>query len=253
MTGPTIIGAQKFRDDDGSPDPQVREKLDAYANGAVGDRQVLATLGPSRLLVPVVTVSAESTDSAEATAATAARADDAAEPHDEGHPEDDSGDDVALPLMIGDDGRRGVLAFTSVETMRSWRAEARPVPIETVEACRAALDEDADALVVDVAGPVSYAVEGRFLTALAEHGTILEPKEDPQVLAMIYRITHTEFGIDRVRIHESTRADIGVRLELERRDDDSIRRVADRLATELAEPLPGGVELSVVVRARRRD
>lgn len=77
------------------------------------------------------------------------------------------------------------------------------------------------------------------------------PKDDPQVLALIYRITHTEFGIERVRIHDSERADIGIRLELERRDDEAIRNVAERLATELAVILPGGVELSAVVRARR--
>ncbi len=70
---------------------------------------------------------------------------------------------------------------------------------------------------------------------------------------MIYRITHTEFGIERVRIHDSARADIGVRLELERRDDESLRRVADRLSSELAQMLPGGVELSAVVRAKRRE
>lgn len=240
MTGPTIIGAQRFRDDDGSADPQVRETLDAHARGAAGDRQVLSVLGPSRMLVPVVAVPADGSADDQTVGESV-------------HRDHDTGTEVALPLMLGEDGRRGVLAFTCVDTMRSWRSDARPVPISTVDACRAAIDESADALVIDVAGPASYAIEGHFLTTLAEHGEIPEPKEDPHVLAMIYRITHTEFGIERVRIHESTRADLGVRLELDRRDDDSIRRVADRLTTELAQLLPGGVELSAVVRAKRGE
>ncbi|RNL86426.1 SseB family protein [Halostreptopolyspora alba] len=242
MTGPTIIGAQRFRDDDGSADPRVRQTLDAHARGTAGDRQVLSALGSSRLLVPVVTMPADG------------GADDPDEVGGEpAHRDHDTGTEVALPLMLGEDGRRGVLAFTGVDTMRSWRSDARPVPISTADACRAALDENVDALVVDVAGPVSYAVEGHFLATLAEHGEIPEPKEDPQVLATIYRITHTEFGIERVRIHESTRADIGVRLELDRRDNESMRRVADRMTTELAQLLPGGVELSAVVRAKRGE
>ncbi|RCV56692.1 SseB family protein [Marinitenerispora sediminis] len=232
MTGPRIIGAQRFRDDDGGADPQLREQLDGYARGTAGDRQVLDALSRSRLLVPVVAVPVEVEEGADGL-------------------RHDKKSEVALPILVGGDGRRGVLAFTSVESVRRWRPDARPVPVEAVEACRAAVDEGADALVVDVSGPVTYAVEGHFLASLAEHGTVPAPSEDPQVLARIYRVTHTEFGIERVRIHESERADIGIRLELDRRDDATLRRVAERLAAELAPVLPGGIELSAVVRARR--
>lgn len=233
MNRPTISGAQRFRDDDGSADPAVAERLDSYSRGEAGDRQVLAALGDSRLLVPVVAVAGETEQ-------------------DEAGLEHEKNSDIALPLMVGQDGRRGVLGFTSVDSARAWRADARPVPVTAVEACRAAMDEGADAVVVDVSGPVTYAIQGRFLTTLAEQGTVPAPKEDPQILALIYRVTHTEFGIGRVRVHESERADIGIRLELERRDDESLRRVADRLSAELAPILPGGVELSAVVRAERR-
>ncbi|NYI94866.1 hypothetical protein HNR12_001143 [Streptomonospora nanhaiensis] len=234
MTRPSIFGAQRFRDDDGSADPELASRLAAYSQGEAGDRQVLAALGASRLLVPVVAVAGE----VERDAAGRTR---------------EKTSDIALPLMIGKDGRRGVLAFTSVAAARAWREDARPVPVTAVEACQAALEEDADAVVVDVAGPVTYAVQGRFLTTLAEHGTVPAPKEDPQVLAVIYRVTHNEFGIGRVRVHDSERADIGIRLELDRRDDESLRRVAERLSAQLAPMLPGGVELSAVVRASRGD
>ncbi|MFC4561465.1 SseB family protein [Nocardiopsis mangrovi] len=232
MTGPTILGAQRFRDDDGSADPLVAERLSAYAQGTAGDRQVLAALGPARLLVPVVAVPTEVETGADGL-------------------KRDKHSEVAVPVLTSADGRRGVLAFTSVDSVRRWRADARPVPFTAVDACRAAVDEAADAVVVDVAGPVTYAIQGRFLTALAEHGAVPEPKDDPDVLARVYRVTHTEFGIQRVRIHASERADLGVRLELGRRDDESLRRVAQRLAEELGPVLPGGVELSAVVRARR--
>ena len=232
MTGPTIIGAQRFRDDDGSADPEVAAALADYSRGAAGERRVLGALAPSRLLVPVVAVPLEVAQGAGGLAK-------------------DSRSEVATPVMTGSDGRRGVLAFTSVDAVRSWRPDARPVPFTAAEACQAVLDESADALVVDVAGPVTFAVEGRALAALAERGEVPDPWEDPRVLAAVYRVTHSEFGIERVRVHESERAEIGVRLELDRRDDGVLRRVAERLAAELGPLLPGGVELSAVVRARR--
>jgi hypothetical protein len=232
VTGPTIIGAQRYRDDDGSADPVVIERLGAYARGDIGDRQVLTALSPSRLLIPVVAVATEVEQGARGLTR-------------------DKSSEVAMPVLTGEDGRRGVLAFTSVDALRLWRADARPVPYSAVDACRAVLDEGADALVIDVSGPVTYAVQGRFLTTLAEHGEVPAPKDDPQVLATIYRVTHTEFGIERVRVHDSERADIGVRLELDVRDDASLRRVAARLSEDLGPLLPGGVELSAVVRAKR--
>ncbi|WP_304454210.1 SseB family protein [Nocardiopsis sp. YSL2] len=232
MSRPSIIGAQNFRDDDGSVDPDVEARLRDHAAGRAGDRQVLDALSRSRLLIPVVAVATETGKGV-------------------GGLTKDKHSEVAVPVMTGKDGRRGVLAFTCVDAVRRWRADARPVPFTTKDACQAAVEEGADALVLDVSGPMPYTVQGRFLTLLAEEGAIPEPKDDPQVLALIYRVTHAEFGIERVRVHPSERADIGIRLELEERDDESLRRVADRLAAELRHVLPGGVELSAVVRARR--
>ncbi|WP_285731061.1 SseB family protein [Nocardiopsis sp. ATB16-24] len=234
MSRPSIIGAQNFRDDDGSVDPEVEARLREHASGRGGDRRVLEALSRSRVLIPVVAVATETEEGV-------------------GGLTKDKNSEVAVPIMTGRDGRRGMLAFTSVDAVRRWRPDARPVPFTTKDACQAAVEEEADALVIDVAGPVPYTVQGRFLTMLAETGTVPEPKDDPQVLALVYRVTHTEFGIERVRIHPSERAEIGIRLELEERDDETLRRVAGRLSEELSGVLPGGIELSAVVRARRDE
>ncbi|NYH54327.1 hypothetical protein HNR06_003916 [Nocardiopsis arvandica] len=234
MSRPSITGAQNFRDDDGSADPEVEARLREHASGRNGDRQVLAALSGSRVLIPVV---ATATGTEEGF----------------GGLTKDKHSEVAVPIMTGKDGRRGMLAFTSVDAVRRWRPDARPVPFTTKDACQAAVEEGADALVIDVAGPAPYTVQGRFLTMLAETGAVPEPREDPQVLALVYQVTHTEFGIERVRIHPSERGDIGIRLELDERDDEALRRVAERLTAELRHVLPGGIELSAVVRARRDD
>lgn len=234
MSRPSILGAQNFRDDDGSADPEVHARMREHSEGKVGDRQVLSALGTSRVLVPVVADATKTEQGADGLTK-------------------DKNSEVAVPVMTGRDGRRGLLAFTSVDAVRRWHPDARPVPFTTQDACQAVLDEDADALVLDVAGPVPYTVQGQFLTMLAEYGVVPEPQEDPQVLALIYRITHTEFGVERVRVHAPEKGEIGIRLELEERDDTALQRMAERLREELAPVLPGGIELSAVVRARRGD
>ena len=66
---------------------------------------------------------------------------------------------MATVLMTGRDGRRALLAFTGTEPLRRWNPEARPVPVPVDQAAAAALQDDAAAMLVDVAGPVLFVVE----------------------------------------------------------------------------------------------
>jgi hypothetical protein len=86
---------------------------------------------------------------------------------------------MALPKLVGKDGRQAVLAFTGAGPMARWRADARPVQATAPQVCQAARHEDAAAVVVDVAGPVPFVIEGGMLRALA---TIEEAKRDPAAL-----------------------------------------------------------------------
>ncbi|WP_166355313.1 SseB family protein [Phytoactinopolyspora limicola] len=152
-TGKTVPHAA-FPDDDGSADPNLAAALSAYESGEGGPADVLAALAGGRVLVPVVAAA------------------DAGESEPE--PEADGVDDVphhqtnmATASTIGRDGRRGLLAFTSVDSMRRWNPDARPVPVPTRAAAEAALADGADALVIDLAGPVLFSVDAAGLRALA--------------------------------------------------------------------------------------
>lgn len=73
--------------------------------------------------------------------------------------EDDSFDktsSMSIVCLTAADGRMGLLAFTSVESMTTWNSQARPVPIMGREAAIAALDEFASAMIIDLAGPSSF-------------------------------------------------------------------------------------------------
>jgi SseB protein N-terminal domain len=125
-------------DDTGAADPALAAALAAYADDPAREPDVLAALPEARLLVPVVALLGE------------------AEVGPDGLRRDKTSD-MAAVLMRGADDRIALLAFTSLDTMHRWDAEARPVPVTARVAARAALQDGAEALLLDVAGPVSYA------------------------------------------------------------------------------------------------
>jgi SseB protein N-terminal domain len=135
--------------DVGSADPDVTAALSGYADRTRGPAIVLAALAHSRLLVPVVAVLDEAGTSADRVRI-------------------DKSSHMATVSTTGRDGRRGLLAFTCLESLRRWNPDSRPVPAPTPAVAAAALDQGADAVVVDIAGPVLFAIEGNDLQALAD-------------------------------------------------------------------------------------
>jgi hypothetical protein len=156
------VAEPKFPGDDGTADPAVRAALTAYAAGQGSEHAALTALARSRLLVPVVAVLGEAGE-------------DGAEKSTE----------MALPTLVGRDGRRAVLAFTCLEALKQWRSDARPVPVPAASAWLAGTQDDACAVLIDVAGPVTLAVEGARLAALAAGRPVPLPHQDPEVLAAL--------------------------------------------------------------------
>jgi hypothetical protein len=153
-----------FAGDTGADDPVLRAALTAYAADPERHLDVFAALQGTRLLVPVVAVLAE------------AEVDDAGLTHDKTS-------DMATALLTGRDGRRALLAFTGLDTLAAWRPDARPVPVAATLAARSAIQEGASALVVDVAGPAAYAVEGELLEGLARGWVLARTDQGPAWVA----------------------------------------------------------------------
>ncbi|MEV0592351.1 SseB family protein [Nonomuraea cavernae] len=141
--------------DDGSTAPAVATALASYQDDTAGPAEVLGALTGSRLLVPVVALLTES------------------EVGEHGLRQEKESE-MALPKLVGKDGREAVLAFTGTEALTRWRPDARPIQATALQVCQAAVHERAAAVVVDVAGPVPFVIEGTALEALAaaESGTL---------------------------------------------------------------------------------
>ncbi len=163
-----------FAGDEGAADPALLEALWAFESAVraeapdVEDRRLaaLAVLQDARVLVPVVAVPGEAGQQPPAVGSDATTL------------TGEKTSDMASVLVTGRDGRTALLAFTGTAGLSGWNrsrrshghepaGEARPVPVTARQAAQAALQDQAAALLLDLAGPVVFAVEAAELRALA--------------------------------------------------------------------------------------
>jgi hypothetical protein len=112
-----------WANDKGEADPHV---LTALASGDI-DALVVA-LAPTRLFIALV---AQTT----------------------GEPgEGDKHSYMSVACLLASDGRLGLLCFTGIDALTQWNPDARPVPMAAPDAAEAALDENAQGIIVDLGG-----------------------------------------------------------------------------------------------------
>jgi hypothetical protein len=134
--GRTLASPGGFANDDGAPDLAIR-------NARSPEDRTWALLA-GRVLVAVV-ANADEVDESGA----------------------DKSSDMSVVSMISGDGRRGLLAFSGLDSLKAWNPQARPVPVSGTDAAKAALEDGCEALVLDVAGPSTAVVPELDLLAVA--------------------------------------------------------------------------------------
>ena len=142
MSHDRSLASPAFPGDDGSTDPVLAAAFDAF--DTAGDpAAILSALSSVRVFVPVIALLGDT-------------------------PADGDKDaDMAAVFMTGADGRKALLAFSSVETMTDWDPQARPVPIFAYDAASAAIDEEASAMLLDLGSEHFAVVETDDLNHLA--------------------------------------------------------------------------------------
>ena len=167
--GGVSIPLPEFADDDGSADPALAETLALHSLGEARLSDVVRALHGKRLRAPLLAVLDSVLDEAEAGAPAPGEKD----------------SHLATVSLVSPDGRRGLLAFTSMAAMTAWDPAARGIPASAARVAGAALQEGADAVLLDLAGPVRLAVQGAALHALAEGRPWAPAWEDTAVLAAV--------------------------------------------------------------------
>lgn len=149
-------------DDDGSAPPQLAEAVTRFRAGTAGLEAVVEALREARLLVPLI-----------------------AELGDEGHTEAglrvDKSQELSIVRVAGPDGRTVQPAFSSVDAMRAWNPEARPVPVPAVRIALAAAAEGTDLLVLDPGTEGELVIRRPALWALGKQESYAPSWSDARV------------------------------------------------------------------------
>lgn len=154
MTGErSIQPTSQFAGDDGSADVELTRLLALHSTGAVPLVDVVARLGATRVLVPVL---AELDAGADVTGPAGQTL----------HVDKEASSGVVA--LQAPDGRKALPVFTSVAAMSAWHSGARPVPVEATRAALSAVNEDWALLVVDPGGPVTVQIPRPAVWALAQ-------------------------------------------------------------------------------------
>lgn len=151
-----LLAPSPFPGDDGLAVPSTRRALAAAVGAdAAGYLRAVAALCQDRLLVPVV--------------ATATRVGQTV-----GGLASNKEAEMSVVMLRAADGRRALLAFTGLDSLQTWQADARPVPVTLDRAAQTARAEGVAALLVDIAGPHPLVLDGEVLGSLAAGHRLVE-------------------------------------------------------------------------------
>jgi hypothetical protein len=201
--GRSLASPGNFANDDGSPDWAIREAPDTTA--------LVEALRVGRVMVAVV-----------------ATADEVEVVHGRAV---DKTSAMSVVSMVAKDGRRGLLAFTGIDALQAWDSSARPVPVSGVDAALAALTDDCEGLVLDVAGPRMHVVPEVDVLQIAGVDQVDHAR------AVAHRLLVEALDSDRVSVTRS-----GDRLQVAT-DLVDARDLAAMIPPRVLALVPAGVEI----------
>lgn len=207
-----------FADDDGMADEGLLATLRRHHEHDATDADVVAALARTRVLVPILSVSA----------------------------------DMAIVTVRAPDGRTALPVFSSVTSLTAWRDDARPVPVEVARAALSAVSEGCTLMVLDPGGDPPFLVRRPAVWALAQGRPWTPSPVDPQVGEAIIRATSGASALLGADTEAGQRAELRVVLRvaggLDARSLDSVvadfsaRLAADELIAERVD----SIELRIV-------
>lgn len=135
-------------DDDGRADPRLAEAIRRFRGGGLGVVEVLDAVRGARLLAPLIAV----------------RGDEGVGAHGQLV---DKTQELSIVTVAGPDGRAVLPVFTSVDAMRAWNPDARPIPIEAPRVALAAASDGTPLIVLDPGSPTMFAIRRPAFRSLA--------------------------------------------------------------------------------------
>lgn len=170
--------ASPFPNDRGEREEHVAQALTRFDAGEDPHREgIVAALSTSRVLIPIQAIATDV-----ATTESGLHADNAS--------------DMAMVKLQLPSGDVALPLFTSVEALRLWNPEARPVPMVCAQAAQSAVAEGCTSLVIDLGREQPLVISRGALWALGQGRTWNAPYRD---VAVLEEVAHLRDEIDEIR------------------------------------------------------
>lgn len=212
-----------FANDDGSADPALIDALESLRGGSGGVEDVVDALRSARLLVPLLAKLGESEIGAHGQVV-------------------DKSADLSIVTVETPDQQNGLPVFSSVESMKAWNPNARPVPVEAAKAALAAAQEGNTRIILDAGSPTEFVIRRPAIAAVAQGLPWMHPVKDERVKAAFASATSGApeiLSFDLIDLDpQSVLAAAEVQLELRlvaNLERDELDRVLQGIAKALAE------------------
>jgi len=149
--------------DSGETPPEVSEALGAWRSGAGTYSGLIAAFAANRFLIPLVAHAGDDFDS-------------------DNPFMEDKVQELSVVTVAGPNGEKVIPVFTSAAAMKTWNAEARPIPIDAQRVALAAASEHTDRIVVNP-GTDSIVLRRPVVWSIAQGTDYRAPWESPEFVA----------------------------------------------------------------------
>lgn len=136
-------------DDDGTAPPALMAIITRFHQGDADETEVVDAVRESRLLIPLLAKAGETAV------------------NDAGLTIDKT-QELSIVTVTGPDGRAVLPVFTSVDAMRNWNPDARPVPAAGTRVALAAASENTDLVIIDPLSDSEFVIRRPALWAVAQ-------------------------------------------------------------------------------------
>jgi hypothetical protein len=115
-------------------------------------------------------------------------------------------------LFSSNDGKVAMPVFTSLDELTKWNKEARPTPLVAHDFAQQAIDQELDALILDIASDHRFVIQGYMLRCLAKNQDWSYPHQDSEVRKTIEKICLKIKKVNKVEITKGVDCDLHVNI-----------------------------------------
>lgn len=168
--------------DDGSADPELYAALTEFRAGTGDQIAVVDAYRRARLLIPLVAEVGEEGLSPS------------------GHAVDKT-QELSIVTVAAPDGRAVLPVFTSVATLQTWDASARPIPADGVRTALAAASDDTDLIVIDPGSDTEFVLRRPAVWAIGQQLPWEPSFASPEVFTGLQDSVAGELAVIDLTVH----------------------------------------------------